>query len=267
MSHPRPRKRIGQNFLTRPSVARRIVDLARLTGRESVLEIGPGHGALTRMLEEKAADLYLIEIDRDLAERLRAEYTGQPNVHLLEGDVLKMDLACLLEGHAPVAMVANLPYNISSPVLMKTLDTPQLFSRLVVMLQREVAERVCAQPGTKAYGGLSVVIQLVASARVALSVPPSAFSPQPKVHSSVVVIEPHDPMPLTSDERVAVRRIVRTAFSRRRKQLANALGPLVTDPRALLLELGIDPQRRPETLPPTEFLRLARALRARDNSA
>jgi 16S rRNA (adenine1518-N6/adenine1519-N6)-dimethyltransferase len=171
-----------------------------------------------------------------------------------------MDLASLLQPDAPVAMVANLPYNISSPVLMKALDTPQLFSRMVLMLQREVAERVCALPGTKAYGALSVVIQLVASARAAFSVPPSAFSPRPKVHSSVVVIEPHDPMPLTPTERVAVRRVVRTAFSLRRKQLANALAPIIPHPREVLRELDIDPERRPETLPPAEFLRLARAM-------
>jgi len=130
------------------------------------------------------------------------------------------------------------------------------------MLQREVAERVCAHPGTKAYGGLSIVVQLVAKARVAFSVPPGAFSPQPKVHSSVVVIEPYDPPPLTSIERVAVRKVVRTAFSRRRKQLANALAPLVADPRGILRDLDIDPRSRPETLPPTEFLRLARAVSA-----
>lgn len=258
--HPRARKRFGQHFLTRPSVARRIVDLAGLTGRESVLEIGPGQGALTHMLEEKAAHLYLVEIDRDLAESLRIEYADKPNVDLIEGDVLKTDLESLLQRHAPVAMVANLPYNISSPVLMKTLDTPQLFSRIVLMLQREVAERICARPGTKAYGGLSIVIQLVATTQAAFSVPPGAFSPQPKVHSSVVVIEPLDPMPLTSSERIAVRRVVRTAFSRRRKQLANALAPLFADPREILRDLDIDPQRRPETLPPAEFLRLARAM-------
>jgi 16S rRNA (adenine1518-N6/adenine1519-N6)-dimethyltransferase len=261
MSHPRARKRFGQHFLTQPSVARRIVDLAELTGQESVLEIGPGQGALTHMLEEKAAHLYLVEIDRDLAERLRGEYAGKPNVDLVEGDVLKMDFSSLLQRDAPVAMVANLPYNISSPVLMKTLDTPQLFSRIVLMLQREVAERICAQPGTKAYGGLSIVVQLVATTRAAFSVPPTAFSPQPKVHSSVVVIEPYDPMPLTASERIAVRRIVRTAFSRRRKQLANALAPLIADPREILRSLDIDPRRRPETLPPAEFLRLARAMR------
>lgn len=258
--NPRARKRFGQHFLMRPSVARRIVDLAGLTGRESVLEIGPGRGALTHMLEQEAAHVYLVEIDRDLAERLREEYADNPKVDVIEGDVLRMDLAELLQAGAPNAMVANLPYNISSPVLLKTLDTPQRFRRLVLMLQREVAERICARPGSKAYGGLSIVVQLVARARIAFSVPPSAFSPQPKVHSSVVVIEPYDPPPLTSDERSAVRRVVRTAFSRRRKQLANALAPLVEHPRELLQDLGIDPQSRPETLCPADFLRLAQAI-------
>lgn len=263
MNPPRARKRFGQHFLIQPNIARRIVDLAGLTGRESVLEIGPGRGVLTRILEEKAAHLYLVEIDRDLVERLRVEYAGKPNVDVIEDDVLKMDLSKLLQRDAPVALVANLPYNISSPVLLKTLDTPQLFRRMVLMLQREVADRVCAHAGSKVYGGLSIVVQLVARVRTALSVPPGAFSPQPKVHSSVVVIEPIDPPPLTPTERAAVRRVVRTAFSRRRKQLGNALAPLVADPRALLQDLRIDPRSRPETLSPSEFLRVARGVRER----
>ena len=120
MNHPRARKRFGQHFLTRPNIARRIVELAELTGRESVLEIGPGQGALTQLLEERAAHLYLVEIDRELAQRLRAEYADKPNVDLLEGDVLKMDLATLLQRDAPVAMVAIAWFTASNPFMPAT---------------------------------------------------------------------------------------------------------------------------------------------------
>src|SRR3972149_11631757 len=179
----RPRKRFGQHFLSDANLARRIVALARLTGRETVLEIGPGLGALTRLLVQEAAHLYLIEIDRDLSRRLREEFASDSRVQVVEGDVLDIDLPALLPTKEAVVVVANLPYNISTPVLMQLLETPAHFARLVLMLQREVAERLCAAPGSKAYGALSVMAQLVAVMRIALRVPPAAFSPRPKVAS------------------------------------------------------------------------------------
>ncbi len=254
----RPRKRFGQHFLTQPSIARRIVDLATLRGGETVLEIGPGRGALTHLLAERAARLVLSEIDRDLCQELREQFAGQSHVTIVEGDVLDLDLAALL-GPGPSVAVANLPYNITTPVLIKLLDTPASFSRLVLMLQREVADRICAEPGTKQYGALTVMVQLVATARVAFTVPPTAFAPRPKVDSAVVVIEPQQPPPLSAAARRSVRRVVRAAFSQRRKQLGNALASLGTDPHALLDRLGIDPRRRPETLSVEEFARIAAA--------
>jgi 16S rRNA (adenine1518-N6/adenine1519-N6)-dimethyltransferase len=257
---PFARKRFGQHFLVRPEIAQRIVALAALPGDRAVLEIGPGRGALTHLLAPRCPRLLLIEVDRDLAERLRAAYADRPTVEVVTGDVLAADLHALLGAAAPVIAVANLPYNISTPVLMRLLGEPELFDRLVLMLQREVAERICAAPGSKAYGALSVVVQLVADARIALRVPPTAFAPPPKVESAVVVIEPHRPAPLDATERRAVRTLVRIAFSRRRKQLVNVIAPLARDPRAVLDALGIDPRRRPETLAPAEFVRLAVAL-------
>lgn len=257
-----PRKRFAQHFLTQPSVARRIVELARLTPDDAVLEIGPGRAALTHLLAAAAARLWVVEIDRDLAENLRAEFAGRPGVHVVEGDVLEMDLEALLGAAAPVTVVANLPYNISTPVLMQLLSAPHLFRRMVLMLQREVAERVGSPPGSKAYGALSVMTQLVADVHIALHVPPAAFRPRPKVDSAVIVVEPRARPQVPPGEIGAVRRVVRAAFNQRRKQLANSMRTLHPQAERLLDRIGIDPRRRPETLAVDEFVEIARAFGA-----
>lgn len=267
MSAPPARKRFGQHFLVQPAIAERIVALAGLSGDDTVLEIGPGRGALTRLLAAHCRRLLAVEVDRDLAAALRDTFSATAAVEILTADVLRVDLPTLLGAAAPVVAVANLPYNISTPVLFRLLDQPALFSRLVLMLQREVAERVCAAPGGKTYGALSVVVQVVATARIALRVLPTAFAPRPTVESAVVVIEPIRPPPLRAAELAAVRRLVRCAFSRRRKQLVNVLAPLTPQPRALLEHLGVDPRRRAETLPPADFVRLAGALDAHTAAA
>lgn len=256
----RPRKRFAQHFLTRTDTARRIVELARIEPADTVLEIGPGLAALTDLLAAKAARLHAIEIDRDLCQRLRERFADDPRVAVEEGDVLDMNVAEMLGPNAPAVVVANLPYNISTPVLVKLLTEPHLFRRLVLMLQREVADRICAPPGSRTYGSLSVLVQLVATARVAFRVPPSSFSPKPKVESAMIVIEPFAEQPLEESERAQVRRVVRTAFTQRRKQLSNCLRPLTPTPEDLLRKLDIDPRRRPETLTVEEFVRVARAL-------
>ncbi len=261
MSPPFARKRFGQHFLPNPAIAERIVGLAALRGDETVLEIGPGRGALTDLLVTRVARLVLVEIDRDLPAALRNRYGDAPNVEIVEGDVLRVDLATLLGEQTSAAAVANLPYNISTPVMMALLGAPELFTRLVLMLQREVAERLVAPPGGKEYGGLSVVVQAVAEARIALRVPPAAFAPVPKVESAVVVIEPRRPAPLDAAQRKQLRHVVRTAFSRRRKQMQNVIAPLTDDPYGVLERLGFDPRARPETLSPADFVRLAAALR------
>ncbi len=260
MNPPFARKRFGQHFLVQPSVAERIVALAGLRTDRVVLEIGPGRGALTRLLAPRCRRLLLIEVDRDLGAQLRSAYADQPSVEVITGDVLATDLPALLGALAPVTVVANLPYNISTPVLMHLLGEPELFDRLVLTLQREVAERLCAAPGSKAYGALSVVVQVVAEACIALRIPPTALAPRPKVESAVVVVEPRRPVPLGAAERRALRRVVRASFSRRRKQLANVIAPLAHEPRTVLAALGVDPRRRPETLAPADFVRLAAAL-------
>lgn len=260
------RKRFGQHFLVHSAIAERIVALAGLHDDSVVLEIGPGRGALTHRLAESCRRLLLIEVDRDLGEALRAAFADRPTVEVITGDVLRVDLHALLDRLAPVTVVANLPYNISTPVLMQLLGEPELFDRLVLMLQREVAERLCAAPGGKAYGALSVVVRVVAEARIALHVPPTAFAPRPQVESAVVVIEPRRPAPLDAAQRRALRGVVRTAFSRRRKQLSNVLTPLARDPGAVIAALGLDPRQRPETLSPADFVRLTAALTTERNT-
>jgi 16S rRNA (adenine1518-N6/adenine1519-N6)-dimethyltransferase len=208
-----------------------------------------------------------VEIDRDLAATLRAAYAATPTVAIVEADILRLDLGELLGDSGPAKVVANLPYNISTPALMHLLDTPELFARLVLMLQREVAERMSAEPGSKTYGALSVVVQTVAAVRLALRVPPGAFAPPPKVDSAVVIVEPLPPTGLDAVTRRALRHVVRSAFSRRRKQLANAIAPLTADPHALLAQLGFDPRCRPETLTPHDFVRLTAALQPAEMQA
>jgi 16S rRNA (adenine1518-N6/adenine1519-N6)-dimethyltransferase len=261
-AHTRPRKRFGQHFLIRPEITARILGLAELSGAESVLEIGPGRGALTAELRKRCRRLVLIEIDRDLVADLRARYGADPDVRIVEADVLNIDLAGELGADAPVTVVANLPYNISTPIISRFVDRPELYRRLVLMLQREVAERICAEPGGKEYGALTVAVQLAATARIALHVPPSAFKPQPKVDSAVIVVEPFARALLTAEERAAVRRVTRELFAQRRKQLGKLLRPLSPHSGAILESLGIDTRRRPETLSPADFVSIARALAA-----
>jgi len=257
----RPRKRLGQHLLADPGVIRRIVALAGLTGQESVLEIGPGLGALSEELARRCARLCLIEIDRDFAARLRERFAVSPHVDIVEQNVLKADLSALCP--EPTIVVANLPYNISTPVLFRLLDHADRFPRLVLMLQREVAERLRAQPGQDSYGVLSVMVQFRARVRHGLHVDAAAFVPRPKVASEVVVLEPYERSPVTVTDPRDLRLVVRGAFQQRRKQLVNSLGTLTSDPRQILAVAGIDPTRRPETLSLAEFGRLADALTSR----
>ncbi|HVO23400.1 MAG TPA: 16S rRNA (adenine(1518)-N(6)/adenine(1519)-N(6))-dimethyltransferase RsmA [Candidatus Margulisiibacteriota bacterium] len=254
-----PRKRLGQHFLADKGVAQRIVDLAQLRGTERVVEIGPGLGALTELLIQRAGELWLIEVDADLAARLRARYADRSNVHVVEGDVLRLNLANGLGTGAPAVVVANLPYNIATAILAALLDA-HCFTRLVLMLQREVVDRLRAQPGSKDYGALSVYTQFAAQLRPGLRVGPEAFVPRPKVESEVVVVEPYAQPPVAVDDPALFNRVVRAAFNQRRKQLANSLRAVCTDPATPLHAAHIDPTRRPETLTLAEFAALSNAV-------
>jgi 16S rRNA (adenine1518-N6/adenine1519-N6)-dimethyltransferase len=261
----RPQKRWGQHFLCDPGVVRRIVETAALGEAAAVLEIGPGLGALTDALAERAARLYLVELDRGLAARLAERYAARPQVHVLEGDVLELPLDTLVDA-SPVTVVANLPYNITTPILFRLLELRERFPRAVVMVQREVATRLAAKPGGKDWGVLPALIQTFGDVRLAFRVSRHSFLPPPRVESAVVDVR------WSRAPRVAVgdielyRRVVRAAFNQRRKTLRNALGELAKtrglDGSALagvFARAGIDPGVRAERLATADFARLARA--------
>jgi len=255
------RKALGQHFLVNAAVVDRIVALADLTpGADRVLEIGPGLGALTARLADRAGTLWLVEVDRDLAARLRETYAAVAHVQVVEADVLGVDFAALL-GPGPRAIaVANLPYNIATAVLAALLAQPGCFRRLVVMVQREVAERLRATPGSKTYGALSVLTQAAADVRRGFRVGPDAFVPRPKVDSEVLCLEPYTTPPVAIGDAGGFRRVVLAAFNQRRKQLGNSLAGVLADPVAALHGLGIDPTRRAETLTLAEFAAVAAAV-------
>ena len=260
----RPQKRWGQHFLCDPAVARRIVDAAELRPGAAVLEIGPGLGALTDELAARVARLYLVEIDRRLAARLLERHANRPHVRVLVGDVLALPLETMLEGDDDITVVANLPYNIATPVLFRLLALRRRVRRAVVMLQREVAARLAAPPGADARGALSVMMQTWAEVRVAFGVSRRSFLPPPRVDSAVAVLR------LAATPRVPLRdpatyeAVVRAAFGQRRKMLRNALAALAAargvDGAALFERTGVDPRARAETLALEDFARLAAAL-------
>lgn len=253
----RAKKRFGQNFLKDDSVVSAILQAADLGDQDRVLEIGPGLGALTDRMLPLVQQLKVMELDQDLIARLEQRTAG--NLQILAGDALRLDWPALLP-EPPYKLVANLPYNISSQVVFKILDHHQLFSRLVLMFQKEVGDRLSAPPGNRDYGILSVLCQLHFDVRRLLTVPPGAFHPAPKVTSAVLVFTPLGaPRVEVRDERF-FRRVVKAAFAQRRKTLRNTLsasgfGGAHLEP--LLQSLDIDPIRRGETLSLEEFSRLA----------
>lgn len=259
---PRPRKRFGQHFLTDPRVLGRIVEALAPTHADTVIEIGPGRGALTDLLADRVGRLVAIEIDRDLATHLRRRYEPRPSITILEADVLEVDLAAAAGG--PFLLVANVPYYITTPILFHALHRPRPL-RAVYLVQREVAERLGAAPGSRTYGALSVNVQAVARVEVLFTVPPGAFRPVPEVTSAVVRVTPRaDPVVAPGDE-AGFRAFVQRVFAQRRKQMRRvlrtvaALAPEAAD-RALA-SAGIDPAARPETLSPADFAAVLGATR------
>lgn len=265
-----PRKALGQNYLVDANVLRKIVAAAELTDAACVLEVGAGVGTLTRELATQAAHVLVIELDRSLRPILTETLAGLENVTIEYGDVLKVDLPALLERHCPSScqVVANIPYQITSPLIARLLEQKRHFRRLVLMIQKEVAQRLLAKPATPEYGSMTVFVQYHAEVHLVTPVSRHSFLPPPNVDSAVVRLEPR-PAPIlpVADEKLLFR-VVHAAFGTRRKTLMNALLRGLGRPReeleAALAAVGIEPMRRGETLSVPDFIRLANALAGTD---
>jgi 16S rRNA (adenine1518-N6/adenine1519-N6)-dimethyltransferase len=261
-----PRKHWGQHFLIDRNILNKVIRTAQVEEKDVVLEVGPGLGEMTIGLAKKAKRVITIEIDSKLVEILKKKVTDYPNVEVIKGDILKVDFNKLLnQGKDPVKVVANLPYQISTPLLFRFIESKKLFFTLTLMLQKEVAERMVAPPGGKEYGPLSIFVQLVSNLSIRFFVKPTAFFPPPKVESAVIhMIWKEKPMVEVKDEEW-FKKIVKGCFSYRRKTLINALKhsdlPLPHDIEPRIKKTGIDPQRRPETLSIQEFALLAETLK------
>lgn len=256
----RPRKRFAQHFLSDPRILGRIAGALELRGDETVIEIGPGRGALTDQLATRCKRLIAVEIDRDLVAKLREKYADRPHVEIVEGDVLKTSLGDLAGGL--FSLIGNVPYNITTPIIFHALERPRP-ERMVFMVQKEVAERLTAKPGTKAYGALTINVQAFASVEVMFRVPARAFSPAPKVESSVVQISPLASPVVSAEEEGGFRTFVQALFSRRRKQMRVVLravaGVDAAAADAVLHAAGVAPTARPEEVAVREAAAIYRA--------
>ncbi len=252
-----PNKNLGQNFIKDFGVIERITQVAELAPSDEVLEIGPGLGALTIALAEKAQRVVAVEKDRKLYESLRTSLGDYSNVELINQDALKTDYQSLYRGKK-LKVIANLPYSVSSPLLFKLLEMRECFSSLVLMLQQEVGERITASPGGKTYGSISVMLQAYFTITSEFRVPPDSFWPKPKVDSVVLKLVPlPTPRAKISDEKF-FEKVVRAAFSSRRKMLGNSLQSAFSKDNVTqaLIKSGIDSKRRAETLSVEEFAEL-----------
>ena len=250
----RAKKRLGQHFLHDPAVLRRLTGAIAPAAADRMVEIGPGTGALTRLLLERLERLDVVEIDRDLAASLPARVEHPERLVVHTADALDFDFGGLAERPRTLRVVGNLPYNVSTPLLFHLLDFRDAIKDMHVMLQREVVERMTARPGGKDYGRLTVMLAAAAECVACFDVGPGAFTPQPKVWSTVVRITPRAPSFAIAD-RARFAALVAHLFSMRRKTLGRALKGRVT--AAQIASVGIDPIARPETLAPADFAKLA----------
>jgi 16S rRNA (adenine1518-N6/adenine1519-N6)-dimethyltransferase len=250
--------RLGQNFLADPNLLDAIVRDAQLESTDVVLEVGPGEGVLTERLAERAAHVHAIELDRGLEGALE-RVAARPGVSLVWADAMRVDLGDLEP--PPTAMVANLPYAVATPVLLRTIEELPSLGRWTVMVQREIADRLRAAPGSRTYGSPSVIAQLACEVKLVRTVDPAVFRPRPRVESAILALRRVGPGP-----GAATRELVRAAFSHRRKSLARSLeharpGSLAAA-RAALAELGQPEDARAEALAPTDFAALCEKLQS-----
>ncbi len=258
----RPSRALGQNFLVDANTARRIVQLAGVRDGEQVLEIGPGLGSLTLALAATGAHVHALEMDRHLVPVLESVLAdaGANDVCVVQGDALSYDYAGEL-GAGPWVCISNLPYNVATPVVLRILDDAPSVQRLLVMVQREVADRLASGPGSRVYGSSSVRVRYHATARVVGAVPPTVFMPRPNVESALVMIERRPAPAVDLDDPEAMFRLVRAGFGQRRKMLRRSLRALLGDGVDGILErAGVDPRARAESLDVGEWAAVARAV-------
>ena len=261
-----PRKRWGQHFLIDRNILSKVVRTAEIEETDVVLEVGPGLGVLTLALAKEAKRVIAVEIDKKLVEILKEKVADCPNVEIIRKDIMEVDFNDLGErGGQPLKVVANLPYQISTPLLFRFIESRSVFASLTLMLQKEVAERMTATPGGKDYGPLSIFTQIVSDFSIRFLIKPSAFFPPPKVDSAVIrMVWKKRPMAEVEDIEW-FKRVVRGSFGYRRKTLMNALRhsglSLPEEGTERMKRIGIDPQRRPETLTIEEYVRLADVLK------
>ncbi len=264
---PRPRKRFGQHWLRDPQILNQILAAAELSMGDRVLEIGPGQGVLTKGIVPFTQAVVAVEVDRDLVQKLRQQFQASERLHLIEGDFLDVDLTAALADYPNFQslnkVVANIPYYITGPILEKLLGrirqpNPQPYESIVLMVQKEIAERLYAQPGTKAFNGLSVRVQYLADCQLICPVPSSAFKPAPKVESAVVRLRPR-PFPQQTTNPKLLETLVKQGFSQKRKMLRNNLKSLVERDQvtAVLESMAINPQVRPEQLSVENWIALS----------
>lgn len=265
------KKSLGQNFLIDTNILNRIVDHAELKEKSAAIEIGPGIGALTEQLARRSEKVVAFEIDQRLLPILEETLAPYPNVKIIHSDVLKADVESVIEsefsGINDIMVVANLPYYVTTPILMKLLEEKLPIRGIVCMLQKEVADRISAKPGTKDYGSLSIAVQYYTKAETVMIVPKTVFVPQPNVDSAVIRLTLHDEPPVKVTDETFFFHVTRSSFAQRRKTILNNLTSQLPDGKqkkeqiqAALKEAGIEESRRGETLSIHEFARLSEAL-------
>lgn len=267
-------KRLGQNFLIDERTLDKIVDAAHLSSDDAVIEIGPGIGTLTQALAEKAEKVWAVELDQHLLPILEDTLKDYPHVKIINKDVLKLNVEDILESRSDgqcIKVVANLPYYITTPVIMKILEEKWPIERMVVMVQKEVAERMTAVPGGKDYGALTLAIQYYTDAQIVTAVPSGAFYPAPAVDSAVVLLEKRHEMPVDVASIDMMFRVIKAAFMQRRKTLLNALSNAGVfdiskeNLKEIISLAGLEPQQRGETLSLEDFSRLTNLLMVNDS--
>lgn len=265
------KKSLGQNFLIDTNILNRIVDHAELTDHSGAIEIGPGIGALTEQLAKRAEKVVAFEIDQRLLPILEDTLSPYPNVKVIHSDVLKADVRAVMkqefEEQEDVMVVANLPYYVTTPILMKLLEERLPIRGIVCMLQKEVGDRISAKPGTKEYGSLSIAVQYYTKAEIVMIVPKTVFMPQPNVDSAVIRLTLHDEPPVKLTDEEFFFRVTRSSFAQRRKTILNNLTSQLPDGKqkkesiqTALQQAGVEESRRGETLSIEEFAQLSNAL-------